>query len=118
MECGARHFAFVSRSGMDKSEAARLVADIQQSGASTQVLRADAADECAVAEIVASLQAERPIRGVVHAAMILKVSSLRPHDFINHPPLSPSFMLRHILCHLIMGSYELTGLKTGVGWHV
>ncbi|KAI1117711.1 hypothetical protein F5Y14DRAFT_464761 [Nemania sp. NC0429] len=72
MERGARHFAFVSRSGIDKPEAARLVADIQQSGASTQVLRGDAADECAVAEIVASLQAERPIRGVIHAAMILK----------------------------------------------
>ncbi|KAI1188567.1 hypothetical protein F5B17DRAFT_262823 [Nemania serpens] len=72
MECGARHFAFVSRSGIDKPEAARLVVDIQRSGASTQVLRADAADEGAVAEIVASLQAERPIRGVVHAAMILK----------------------------------------------
>lgn len=85
MECGARHFAFVSRSGIDKPEAARLVADIQQSGASTKVLRADAADECAVAGIVASLQAERPIRGVVHAAMILKVSGFRSYQY--HPPL-------------------------------
>jgi hypothetical protein len=76
MECGARHFAFISRSGADKPEAARLVADIELSGASTQVLRADAADEDAVAKIVASLQANRPIRGVVHAAMVLKVSMI------------------------------------------
>lgn len=98
MECGARHFAFVSRSGIDKPEAARLVVDIQRSGASTQVLRADAADEGAVAEIVASLQAERPIRGVVHAAMILKVSSLHTfHDFLSHLPFP---------------NLELTGLET------
>ncbi|KAI0864757.1 hypothetical protein F4860DRAFT_528465 [Xylaria cubensis] len=72
MECGARHFAFISRSGADKPEAARLIADIELLGASTQVLRADAADEEAVAKIVTSLQALRPVRGVVHAAMVLK----------------------------------------------
>ncbi|KAI0547773.1 hypothetical protein F4679DRAFT_586237 [Xylaria curta] len=72
MGCGARHFAFISRSGADKPEAARLIADIELSGASTQVLRADAADEEAVAKIVTSLQALRPVRGVVHAAMVLK----------------------------------------------
>ncbi|KAI1826375.1 hypothetical protein F4861DRAFT_537222 [Xylaria intraflava] len=70
--CGARHFAFISRSGIDKPEAVRLVKDIQRSGASTQVLRADASDEEAITRIVASLQSERPIRGVVHAAMVLK----------------------------------------------
>ncbi|KAI8948157.1 hypothetical protein F4801DRAFT_604654 [Xylaria longipes] len=72
MGCGARHFAFISRSGIDKPEAARLIADIELSGASTQVLRADASDEEAVAKIVQSLQAQRPVRGVVHAAMVLK----------------------------------------------
>ncbi|GAW27057.1 putative polyketide [Rosellinia necatrix] len=72
MEHGARHFAFISRSGVDKPEAARLVADIQLSGASTQVLRADASDEESIAQLVISLHAQRPIRGVVHAAMVLK----------------------------------------------
>ncbi|KAJ2991088.1 hypothetical protein NUW58_g2648 [Xylaria curta] len=75
MECGARHFAFISRSGIDRPEAARLIADIQLSGASAQVLRADASDEEAVVSLVASLQAQRPVRGVVHAAMVLKVSN-------------------------------------------
>lgn len=75
MERGAKHFTFISRSGTDKPEAARLVKDIQLSGASTQVVRADASNEEDVARIVTSLQAERPIRGVVHAAMVLKVSS-------------------------------------------
>ncbi|KAI1825276.1 hypothetical protein F4861DRAFT_538181 [Xylaria intraflava] len=72
-EHGARHFAFVSRSGADKPEAARVVEEIQkQPGTSTRVYRADAADETAMQCIIYSLQAERPIRGVVHAAMVLK----------------------------------------------
>ncbi|KAI0424099.1 hypothetical protein F5Y09DRAFT_154094 [Xylaria sp. FL1042] len=72
MERGAKHFTFISRSGIDKPEAARLVADIELSGASTQVVRADASNEKDIARIVSSLQAERQIRGVVHAAMVLK----------------------------------------------
>ncbi|KAI1346694.1 hypothetical protein F5Y01DRAFT_264504 [Xylaria sp. FL0043] len=72
MERGARHFTFISRSGIDKPEAARLVADVELSGASTQVVRADASNEEDIARTVSEIQAERAIRGVVHAAMVLK----------------------------------------------
>ncbi|KAI1370878.1 hypothetical protein F4677DRAFT_464877 [Hypoxylon crocopeplum] len=72
MEHGARHFAFISRSGADKPEAARLIENINASGASTRIFCADASDEEAVRQVVASLHAERPIRGVVHGAMVLK----------------------------------------------
>ncbi|KAI0152902.1 ketoacyl-synt-domain-containing protein [Xylariaceae sp. FL1272] len=73
LEHGARHFAFISRSGADKSEASRVIKNIQKcAGTSTRVYRADASDESAVRSIVFSLQAERPVRGVVHAAMVLK----------------------------------------------
>lgn len=75
-ERGAKHFAFISRSGADKPEAARLIDSIQKSGASTQVFRADASDEEAVRRVVLALNAEGSIRGVVHAATVLKVSVL------------------------------------------
>ncbi|KAK7756196.1 Type I Iterative PKS [Diatrype stigma] len=82
MERGARHFAFISRSGADKPEAARIVAAIERSeGASAKVYRADAADEEAVQQIVLSLQEERPIRGVVHAAMVLKDGMFEQMDY-------------------------------------
>ena len=75
MERGAKHFAFISRSGADKPEAARIVAGIEKfKETSAKVYRADASDEEAVRRIVLSLQEERPIRGVVHAAMVLRVS--------------------------------------------
>lgn len=73
---GARHLAFLSRSGADKPEAAAVVASIEASGAHAHVFRADAADADAVRRVVASLQSERPIRGVVHAAMVLQDAML------------------------------------------
>ncbi|PBP25423.1 putative polyketide protein [Diplocarpon rosae] len=72
MDRGAKHFAFISRSGADKPEAAELLQNIQNAGASVKIYRADASDEAAVKKIVHSLNAERTVRGVIHAAMVLK----------------------------------------------
>lgn len=74
MELGARHFTFVSRSGADKPEAARVIRAIEEQGASAQVLRADASNEEAMKKALVEANAERPVRGIVHAAMVLKVS--------------------------------------------
>ncbi|KAI2041594.1 hypothetical protein LOZ39_001456 [Ophidiomyces ophidiicola] len=71
-ERGCRNFVFLSRSGTDKREAAEVVAQLQHAGASVQVFRVDASDEKAVAEVVSGIQSETPIRGVVHAAMVLQ----------------------------------------------
>ncbi|KAI3325985.1 putative polyketide synthase [Xylariaceae sp. AK1471] len=72
MELGARHFTFISRTGADKPEAARVIRAIHKAGASARVFRADASDEEVVRKVAAQANAERPIRGVVHAAMVLK----------------------------------------------
>ncbi|XDG09065.1 hypothetical protein ABKA04_008680 [Annulohypoxylon sp. FPYF3050] len=72
MELGARHFTFVSRSGADKPEAARVIRAIEEQGASAQVLRADASNEEAMKKALVEANAERPVRGIVHAAMVLK----------------------------------------------
>ncbi|KAH9894722.1 ketoacyl-synt-domain-containing protein [Xylariomycetidae sp. FL2044] len=73
MERGAKHFAFLSRSGADKGDAARLVESIrEQDGCSADVFRVDASDEDTVCKVVEALHAKRPIKGVVHAAMVLR----------------------------------------------
>lgn len=78
-ERGAKHFAFLSRSGADKPEAAHLIESLKTSGALPQVFRADASNEEAVRRVVLELNAKRPIRGVVHAATVLKVSPCSIH---------------------------------------
>ncbi|XXH00688.1 hypothetical protein Hte_007038 [Hypoxylon texense] len=81
MERGARHFAFISRSGTDKPEAARVVDGIEAQGGFAKVFRADAADEAVVRDVVLELQLERPIRGIVHAAMVLKDGMFEQMDY-------------------------------------
>ena len=74
MEKGCKNFAFISRSGADKPEAAKVVELINDAGATAQVFRADATNDSDVAKVVSAISAVRPIRGVVHAAMVLQVS--------------------------------------------
>lgn len=73
-ERGAKHFAFISRSGTDKPEAARLVESLQKAGATTQVFRADVSNDEAVRRVVNEIKSKGQIRGVVHAATAFKVS--------------------------------------------
>ncbi len=80
MEKGCRNFAFISRSGADKPEAAQVVESIKEAGASAQVFRADATIDTDVAKVVSAVTAARAIRGVVHAAMVLQVSISTPHE--------------------------------------
>ena len=72
VERGAKHFAFISRSGADKPEAAEVIKGIEETNASAEVFRADASNERDVRKVVNAVMAKRPIRGVVHAAMVLK----------------------------------------------
>ncbi|KAF3914512.1 hypothetical protein AA313_de0207920 [Arthrobotrys entomopaga] len=71
MERGARDFVFLSRSGSDKPDATALVELIQKSGAKVQIFRGDAGVQADVDRAVSEVTASRPIKGVVHAAMVL-----------------------------------------------
>ncbi|MCJ1434765.1 hypothetical protein MMC27_004135 [Xylographa pallens] len=71
-ERGCRSFIFLSRSGAAKPEAAEVVGQLKQAGASVQVFCADASDEQAVAGIVTEVSSKTPIKGVIHAAMVLQ----------------------------------------------
>ncbi|MFI6738454.1 SDR family NAD(P)-dependent oxidoreductase [Nonomuraea sp. NPDC050451] len=69
-ERGARHFALVSRRGGAAPEAAATVAGLRSRGAEASVHAADVTDLAAMAPVLKEIDAgERPLRGVVHAAM-------------------------------------------------
>ncbi|POR36838.1 Polyketide synthase [Tolypocladium paradoxum] len=70
---GARHIVLLSRSGKVTSELDQLIQQSQAVGASINIKRCDAADEAGVTALAAELQKTLPpIRGVIHAAMVLK----------------------------------------------
>ena len=77
---GARHFIFLSRSGADKPAAAELVNELHELARTeypdltVQVVRGDVSIREDVSKAIAC--ATKPIKGVVQAAMVLKVCSI------------------------------------------
>jgi hypothetical protein len=70
---GAKHFAFLSRSGDDKPEAQSVVAELRRRGCEVEVFRGDGANLDDVRKAMAKVERKTPIKGVVHAAMVLTV---------------------------------------------
>ncbi len=69
---GARHFTFISRSGVERPSAAKLVADLESAGACVTVCKGSVTDRAIVQEAVDS--SSRPIGGVIQASMAIHVS--------------------------------------------
>ncbi|KAL4896611.1 hypothetical protein BDV59DRAFT_198970 [Aspergillus ambiguus] len=70
---GARHIVLLSRGGRITTEVQQLIAESQVAGAAIHVRPCDVADQVAVTALVADLQSTLPpIRGLIHAAMVLK----------------------------------------------
>jgi NAD(P)-dependent dehydrogenase (short-subunit alcohol dehydrogenase family) len=74
VERGARHLVFLSRSGMAKSEAVATAEELIRAGADPKVISCDVTHEKALSSIVEDISRERPIKGVIHAAMVEGVS--------------------------------------------
>jgi thioester reductase-like protein len=78
---GVRDLVLTSRRGMESPGANALVAELAKLGAKTTVLRSDIADVEQLRAIMQSFSADRPLRGVIHAAGIVDsgvLSSLTP----------------------------------------
>ena len=73
MKRGAKKFAMIGRSGLDKEPARLLVRDLEDAGAYVHVTRGDVGDAEVVEEAVTAIEGE--IGGVVQAAMGLDVCS-------------------------------------------
>jgi NADPH:quinone reductase-like Zn-dependent oxidoreductase len=76
MKKGARRFAFLSRSGTDGEQAAIVVQDVKKAGAEVQVIRGDVTIKKDVERAIKAIPSKYPLRGVVHAAMVLKVTNI------------------------------------------
>ncbi|KAM7220166.1 hypothetical protein V8F06_004494 [Rhypophila decipiens] len=72
MRKGARSFTFLSRSGADGKEASLVVQDLQDAGAWVCVIKGDVKVRQDVERAIKSAPADKPIRGVINAAMVLR----------------------------------------------
>lgn len=75
VERGARHIVLLSRSGKVTDELCQLISDARGLGASIHIKQCDVANKVSVETLVSDLQHTLPpVRGLIHAAMVLKVS--------------------------------------------
>lgn len=70
-ENGARHLCLMTRSGATTAEAKKALRDLEAMDCRVQLMQCDVGDSEAVDRAIQA--AEAPIRGVIHAAMSLKV---------------------------------------------
>ncbi|KAL4947686.1 phenolpthiocerol synthesis polyketide synthase ppsB [Aspergillus filifer] len=71
--CGARHIAFISRSGDSSAEAKATIQDLTTLGAIVKAYRADVADEAAFLSAMQECATDLPpIAGVLQMAMLLR----------------------------------------------
>ncbi|MEU9118132.1 type I polyketide synthase, partial [Streptomyces sp. NPDC048483] len=81
VECGVRRLLLTSRRGVDAPGAGDLVVELEALGAEVRVAACDAADRDALAGVLESIPADRPLTAVIHAAGVLDdgiVESLTP----------------------------------------
>jgi NAD(P)-dependent dehydrogenase (short-subunit alcohol dehydrogenase family) len=74
-EQGAKHLAFVSRSGTDSQAAARTVELLKDRGVNALVLRADITSQDDLSNALSTIDPRVPIRGVINAASIFRDAS-------------------------------------------
>ncbi|KAI9730793.1 MAG: hypothetical protein M1818_008073 [Claussenomyces sp. TS43310] len=119
MESGARRFTFLSRSGTDAPSAAKLVRDIEEDGAVVQVVRGDATSRDDVVRAVQGITSEHPVRGVVHAAMVLRDGLFQSMTFDNwgasvQPKILGAANLHSVLSNEPLDFFLMTSSISGV----
>ncbi|KAH8200322.1 hypothetical protein TruAng_005538 [Truncatella angustata] len=119
MESGARRFVFLSRSGADSPSAAKLIKDIETSGASTIVVKGDATSRADVVRAVQEVSPSYPVRGVVHAAMVLRDGLFQNMSFENwttvvQPKILGATNLHSVLSDEPLDFFLMTSSVSGV----
>jgi NADP-dependent 3-hydroxy acid dehydrogenase YdfG len=104
---GVRRLLLTSRRGPAAAGAARLAGELRDAGAVVDVVACDTADRQALADVLATVPAEHPLRAVIHVAGVLDdgvIEALTPDrlDHVLRPKIAGAWHL-----HELTGPHEL-----------
>ncbi|PHH68887.1 hypothetical protein CDD82_201 [Ophiocordyceps australis] len=117
---GARHIVLLSRSGRCSDDVLQLTEQCSRLGAAIHVRACDAADTAAVDGVVAELaQSLPPIRGLVHAAMVLRDVLFEQmvfddFDAVVQPKLAGALNFDSALAHAPLDFFILLSSVAGI----
>ncbi|MFJ9846749.1 type I polyketide synthase [Kitasatospora sp. NPDC101155] len=111
-EHGVRHLLLTGRRGPDAPGAAELLADLAALGADARVAACDTADRAALDALLATVPAEHPLTGVVHAAGVLHdglLESLTDDQLteVLRPKVDAGWNLHEATGHLDLSAFVL-----------
>ncbi|PWW60494.1 polyketide synthase 12 [Actinokineospora spheciospongiae] len=114
---GVRSLVLLSRSGAAGAE--ELLAELRGLGARAEAVACDAGDRAAVAEVLAGVPADAPLRAVVHAAGVLDdgvVTGLTPErvDVVFRPKVDAAVVLDELTRGLDLAAFVLFSSAAGV----
>jgi acyl transferase domain-containing protein len=117
-EHGVRHLLLVSRRGPATPGTEELIGELRAAGATANVLAADLADPDAVADVLSTIPADRPLRAVIHAAGTLAdamVDSLGPEQIhtVLRPKVDAAWHLHEATAHLDLDAFILFSSLSG-----
>ncbi|MBU3871666.1 SDR family NAD(P)-dependent oxidoreductase, partial [Streptomyces sp. 4503] len=115
---GARHLLLTSRSGPAADGMAELVAELAELGAQATVAACDAADRAALAGLLATIPADRPLTAVVHTAGVLDdgvIDMLTPErvDTALRPKVDAAVNLHELTRDLDLSAFVLFSAAAG-----
>ncbi|MGP4115478.1 SDR family NAD(P)-dependent oxidoreductase, partial [Streptomyces sp. 4N509B] len=118
-EYGVRSLVLTSRRGMDAEGAVELVAELEAAGAVVEVAACDVADREQLAQALALVPEEFPLRGVVHAAGVLDdatVQRLTPESFerVMRPKVDAAVNLHDLTRDADLGLFALYSSYAGI----
>jgi acyl transferase domain-containing protein/acyl carrier protein len=116
---GVQDLLLTSRRGPAAAGAAELVTELERRGATVRVAACDVADRRAVAALLRSVPADRPLVGVVHAAGVLDdgtVEGLSPErlDAVLRPKVDAGWLLHELTADLPLSAFVLFSSVAGV----
>ncbi|MGC0328984.1 acyl transferase domain-containing protein/acyl carrier protein [Streptomyces sp. SAI-170] len=116
---GVRHLLLASRRGPDAPGAAALRDELTAAGATVTAAACDIADRTALAALLDQVPADRPLRGVVHAAGVLDdgvITSLTPErvEAVLRPKVDAALNLHELTAERDLTAFVLFSSAAGV----
>ncbi|MBP8538819.1 type I polyketide synthase, partial [Streptomyces sp. MK37H] len=117
-ERGVRHLVLLSRRGREATGAVELEAELAELGAFVTTAACDVADREALAGVLARIPADRPLRGVVHAAGVLDdgvIETLTPErvDTVLRPKVDAAFHLHELTRDMDLAAFVVFSSAAG-----
>ncbi|MFJ7148883.1 SDR family NAD(P)-dependent oxidoreductase [Streptomyces sp. NPDC100445] len=118
---GARNLVLVGRRGADSPEAPALLTRLKEAGAQVTAVAADVGDREAMRRVIADADgAGHPVRGILHAAMVLDDAPLAEltaerFDAVLHPKVRGAAVLSELTADRDLDFFQVCSSVTTLG---